>query len=536
MWILAITTLAPQLDPVPLLSTGDQLFPGETIEILAGHDVADDGSWLSIIRTDAKRQHLVVDGQVVVTQREPAPWDPSRTVRGIQGASKSTGGKYAYVTGTTPTLRRSVIVQTTEVVIEEDPVPLFLGLPSGTEWGYLDRTVLVQPDLLAVVCQLNTPASPTYEAVVLLDLGPNDQAINGRVAIAEGDTLSDGTQLNSLNLSSVRLSSSGEVIWAGATFSPIEGVVGISRDVIARQGQPSPLPGTTWSLSGGTPVDMNASGNWVITANIRETATGFERLGLFTDEGLVARSQLAHQALPGRPAVDFGFGPPMIDGSGGVSFFANVGTPPGGAPEEVWVTRDFVAALEGVTTVNGDLITGFVGGSRNAISHSESGQYMLVTATTDDATNGGSTFHILRIESPVNDVFCTSNPNSTGRRGVCSVGGSDRVLDNELRVSASQLPRQTFGLFAVSLDAGFTPDAGGSQGNLCLSGSIGRYAPSSSGPLGVLRLDVDLNAVSAPTGTFAATAGQTLRFQAWHRDVDPGVTSNFTNAVAVTLR
>jgi hypothetical protein len=30
--------------------------------------------------------------------------------------------------------------------------------------------------------------------------------------------------------------------------------------------------------------------------------------------------------------------------------------------------------------------------------------------------------------------------------------------------------------------------------------------------------------------------GETWSFQAWFRDVNPGVTSNFTDGVAVTLR
>ncbi|MEL6715950.1 MAG: hypothetical protein AAFP86_19375, partial [Planctomycetota bacterium] len=66
-------------------------------------------------------------------------------------------------------------------------------------------------------------------------------------------------------------------------------------------------------------------------------------------------------------------------------------------------------------------------------------------------------------------------------------------------------------------------------------GSIGRYNGSiaSSGPLGVLEFSMDPTAIPQGIGTVAAIAGQTWGFQAWHRDVNPGQTSNFTSGVQI---
>ena len=50
-------------------------------------------------------------------------------------------------------------------------------------------------------------------------------------------------------------------------------------------------------------------------------------------------------------------------------------------------------------------------------------------------------------------------------------------------------------------------------------------------------LALTLASTPTPTGPVAVVAGDTWRFQAWHRDTAGGVaTSNFTDGVAVTFQ
>lgn len=550
MLTLALAALAPQLSPVPLLSTGDLLPNGEGVELIVSPNVADDGTWSILVSSLAGRQHLVVDGQVVLSQDGPLPWDPSRSVRGIFGPSNTVGGRYAYIARSTPLPSPlSAAVGNSEIAVEGTPVPAFLGLDAGTDWGYLRRTMLVRPDLLALECRLTKANSPTYDAVVLLQLDGNDVPIDGWVGVAEGAILNDGSTLSSLNLGRTRVNAAGEVIWTGRESQTGEQVVGISRvltlggvvlgvshEVIARPGHPIPMPGFTWHSLGY--ADVNLSGHWVVYGQIQDDQTGALHEAVVTERGLVALAGSSHPALSGGVIADFGLLDPYIDEDGGVAFFASLESAAGGVGDQLWVTRDFTAAQKDFTLIGGVGVSSFEQVTESAAERSDSGRYLIVTARAPDGSGGVDAAHVLLIENPVNDVYCTSAPNSTGRNGTCSVGGSDRVNDNALRVSASSLPPQSFGYFIVSLDAGFTANAGGGQGNICLGGAIGRFAPSGlgSGAEGVLRLDVDLGAVPAPTGSFAATAGQTLRFQAWHRDANPTVTTNFTDAVAVTLR
>jgi hypothetical protein len=137
----------------------------------------------------------------------------------------------------------------------------------------------------------------------------------------------------------------------------------------------------------------------------------------------------------------------------------------------------------------------------------------------------------VRITEGFGAEYCTSNPNSTGAPGVLGVSGSAAAADDLLYLNAFQLPPDQFGYFLASQTQGFVAGPGGSQGNLCLGGQIKRFAAQidSTGPEGRLTIPVDTAAVPI-------LAGESWNFQAWHRDLNPGPTSNFTGAVSATFQ
>lgn len=140
--------------------------------------------------------------------------------------------------------------------------------------------------------------------------------------------------------------------------------------------------------------------------------------------------------------------------------------------------------------------------------------------------------------SPLGETYCDAVPNSAGCTAVLDVAGSPVVADDDLRLIARRLPPARFGFFLTSRDADSMPIAG-SEGVLCLGGTVGRFvAPGqilNSGAAGSFALDVALASLPLPGGV--VQPGETWRFQAWHRDLDPGgaQTSNLSTAVAVTF-
>lgn len=129
--------------------------------------------------------------------------------------------------------------------------------------------------------------------------------------------------------------------------------------------------------------------------------------------------------------------------------------------------------------------------------------------------------------------------NSTGSASEMYVLGDRSVAASDMQFSAAHLPLESFAMFIGGRSSGLTVNPGGSEGNLCLSGAIGRFdAPGqirSSGLFGFVGLSVDLAALPTPNGTVVALPGETWFFQAWHRDIDSSgaSSSNFTNSVRV---
>ncbi|MEZ6018095.1 MAG: hypothetical protein R3F49_23520 [Planctomycetota bacterium] len=137
--------------------------------------------------------------------------------------------------------------------------------------------------------------------------------------------------------------------------------------------------------------------------------------------------------------------------------------------------------------------------------------------------------------------YCPAVPNSTGQGGAMGASGSDVAADNMVTLSASQLPINSFGFFLTSTTQGNVQQPGGSQGVLCLSGSIGRYVGAgqikNSGAQGMFDLAIDLTQTPTPTGLVQITGGQTWNFQAWYRDSVGGVaTSNFSEGLSITFQ
>jgi len=137
--------------------------------------------------------------------------------------------------------------------------------------------------------------------------------------------------------------------------------------------------------------------------------------------------------------------------------------------------------------------------------------------------------------------YCTTIPNSTGVGASIGSLGSSVASSNDVTLGAQNLPPNTFGFALNAQTSGFFPNAGGSFGNLCLSGAIGRYAGPgqimSTGAGGSLVLRLDLANTPQPTGPVSILAGQTWYFQVWYRDTDPmgSSSSNFTPGLQITF-
>ena len=133
---------------------------------------------------------------------------------------------------------------------------------------------------------------------------------------------------------------------------------------------------------------------------------------------------------------------------------------------------------------------------------------------------------------PIGEKYCPNVPNSTGQSGVISAYGSVRIVRNDVTLTVSQLPPAQFGYFLVSRTEGFfiPPCA---CAFICLAGDLGRYnGDVGQGPSFSLQIDLN-NLPTAFPGSQQTLPGETLHFQAWHRDV--GNWNSFTDALKIAF-
>ncbi|MFT7074394.1 MAG: hypothetical protein ACJA0P_000393 [Planctomycetota bacterium] len=137
--------------------------------------------------------------------------------------------------------------------------------------------------------------------------------------------------------------------------------------------------------------------------------------------------------------------------------------------------------------------------------------------------------------------YCVANPTSLGTPAMMSASGSPSIAANDLTLMGSGLPQNSFSFFITSLTPALVMNPGGSSGNLCLSGNVGRYVGpgeiQQAGASGTISLAIDLTRIPQPNGFVPVVAGETWNFQAWFRDTDSSgsPTSNFTDGLAVSF-
>jgi len=171
----------------------------------------------------------------------------------------------------------------------------------------------------------------------------------------------------------------------------------------------------------------------------------------------------------------------------------------------------------------------------------------ITLAWTDGRNDGGDILAqrvgldgVLANAASVGTSYCgPAVGNSSGAAAVTRAFGSALVADDDLTLYGAGLPPQVFSFFVVSRTSGFVANPGGSQGNLCLGGVIGRSVGGTT-PLanvsGGVSTSAPLGAMPVPMGSMQVQAGETWYFQCWYRDTVGGAaTSNFSAGLAVSF-
>ncbi len=130
--------------------------------------------------------------------------------------------------------------------------------------------------------------------------------------------------------------------------------------------------------------------------------------------------------------------------------------------------------------------------------------------------NGTAVAHATN-PSPTN--YCVANPNTTGVPGQIGWGGSTSLANNDLQLTATNLPQNKNGVFYLGTNAIQAPFSNGFR---CVDLNVVRLGVVNTGA-GTVNFAFDNGVVPG------LQAGDSRRFQFWHRDAG----SNLTDAMLV---
>lgn len=129
--------------------------------------------------------------------------------------------------------------------------------------------------------------------------------------------------------------------------------------------------------------------------------------------------------------------------------------------------------------------------------------------------------------------------NTTGQPGIIVATGSEVASAMDLTLTGTQLPPAQFAYFIGSMTQGLVLNPGGSQGDLCVVGTLARFNAQIGQVDAAGDFSIVVDTQSIPVNPVVGiVAGDTWNFQCWHRDFigGQGATSNFTDAVSIIFQ
>lgn len=535
--VLAAGGAGAQDDARVLLREGDAV-AGARIERIRTHDVDVAGRWAAVVELEGQGSAVLLDGALVGAPGVALPWGDVPV--GAHWIDVEDGGHWlmAYTTATHPTGRLAIDGQV--ALSAGDPADGF-GLAAGAVLTHVRVGVLEPPHVL-VSAQVWEPGLGRSEAALLYGLGGAAALTPMAVLVRSGRPASAPGIVEDI-LATPAVSPAGDTLvsysFNGAlgTDLPAGDFNGAGAFVT---GTPGPAPGTTWAVI--TPrIALSRASGYLVCGTVASPWSS--ALGVVAREDPAIGSivlALEGQPFAARPADTVAdFHSTDVD-------LADDGTPLFAVPltsgRTVLTDGDAVLLETGVSVAGGEVVTElFLDATLQAPGRPDT---VHITSDARIATVvarlSSGAVALLELERRIGSHEpCAAVPNSTGQVARLDAAGSSAVSANQLVLRGSALPPRTFAAPLAGRAAGFVPALGGGQGTLCVGGAVGlaHGATRPTDAAGASSHPLDLTRMPQGLGIVGATAGETWRFQLWHRDVVAGVpTSNLSEALAVHLR
>lgn len=515
-----------------LVSTGDVLPGGGTVTNVGYAAVGINGDWGVAVYTDAGDTVIIINGVEYLRTGDPLPMTPNGVFENGYDLNINAAGQPIFTHHTPFPNESDLFVGTTRVVDDGESYAL-PPFPALSTWRP-SRIAAFSGDLRIVALgsvydpSFGLPSSAEGLTSLQLDSSPSISGAwalcwKGVQPIPFPGTPSPLDQIFvGSDESSVDINGHGDVIWHGVYDSGGTLALFVNQSPILVDGEPSGVPGRNWSFSHESGnVGINDAGQWVVRAGLdspEQQALVVSGSVFVSQDDLLSSYDGRDVFLISYPGVKAGIRP---DGTpvwiGALVPWAGSGNPPWS--DALIQGRDVVVDREDLTDRGLPIRTIY------RAKLGSTGEQAVVRVLTDD-------FEIAWIlaEIPIGARYGAPTANSTGRASELTLYGSRSVADNDLELETRHLPPGVLGIGLASMSQGNIPMVGGGQGTLLLGAPLGRFPNVvASDANGTSVTSIDLSVPLVAGAAFAS--GTTWNFQFWHRDANPGLTSNLSNGV-----
>ncbi|QDV09459.1 hypothetical protein Poly30_50170 [Planctomycetes bacterium Poly30] len=511
--------------------------------------------WLVRLDTDApgaEDEVVLMNGAVLFQQGSPVgiPSPAGATFSFLDTAHLANSGDLMVLFDATLPAggTASLLYWNGALLLQEGVTPMTApGVAPGSVWDSIDEAWANDSQQLLV----GGKVEGSRDCLALLTLDAAGAIVSEELFAIDGATLpGHPTPVMGFSLARGRqaLNNSGVALWfvdddhtvaGGSTANDSWMYRGMAP--LWREGDPMTTPsGSVFGSLSGCEVDLNDRGDHVFQGG-RDSSFVLDVL-VVNDTTIIAQEGAPAPNIPGGFTLTAigTLTPVFLTERADVLWYGDWDDPDTSQDTAIFFNQTPLIR-EGVSTLYGNTIT-TIGSTDKTFALSDNGRYLIAELISDapsDPTLNGA--YVFDLRPNLGTSYCgPAAVNSSGLAGTIRAVGSTIVADMDLTLRCEDLARLAFSFVIVSRTQGFAMNPGGSAGNLCLAGAVGRAVSgiiANTGTAGELIVPVNLMSLPQPLGAVSVVPGDTWNFQAWFRDSVGGtVTSNFTNGVTVTFQ
>jgi hypothetical protein len=227
--------------------------------------------------------------------------------------------------------------------------------------------------------------------------------------------------------------------------------------VVAREGEPSAVPGRNWEILASRALDLSDAGDWVMLANL-DGDTADDEVIVENGTTVIAREGFGVPAIGSFTFTSFGTGALRIDAAGDVFWFGDWNDPDTTRDRGLFENQDLLVR-EGVTLTAGGQLIESISSVQENFSISPDGRYLVFEGQLEGGVDAA---FLLDLEAPV-APFCfgdgfdarVTTPCPCANFGALGHGCANSLFAGGARLSATGSPNPD----TITLTATDVPNA-----------------------------------------------------------------------------